>query len=112
MKATVSEGDRKINNDTNGGQNKKCDAAKEYCKGPKESPTFLPVAGREMMRAGERRMVVWVHGTGQRFQVAGLIFNIEPSTCNIYITIADAVDRFDERSLRFGFKFAAQVFDV
>ena len=53
VELSVSQGGCKINNDANGGEKKKCDAAKEYCEGQKESPTFLPVRGREVMRAGK-----------------------------------------------------------
>jgi hypothetical protein len=58
VEVTISTGDRKINNDANSGKKKKCDAAKKYCKGQKESPASPPVRRREVVWTRERRVVV------------------------------------------------------
>ncbi len=67
VEVTVSQGDRKINNDADGGQKKKRDAAKEQYKGQNETPTFLPT--RREVVAGKG--FVWAHRMGQKLQVSG-----------------------------------------
>jgi len=60
VEVTVSGGNCEIDQDTNGGQKKECDAAKEYCKRQKEPPTFPPAMRWQMVRRGEMRVVVIV----------------------------------------------------